>query len=499
MPSNWSWQRLTDVFYSISPSGNKILSSKILDSGKFPVVDQGKRYIAGYINEEDLVINIPGPVVVFGDHTTELKLIDFDFVAGADGVKILRPILLNERYFYWYLKTIKIEDKGYSRHYKILAGNLFPLPPAEEQCRIVAKVNELMALCDKLETQQQQRRSQQNKLRLTTLQAVATSSSSHELQTAWTRLADNFGQLFHSPNDLLDLRQCIKRLALGGLLSNQNDGEAISPDLKNAAITSSHPVTEAHMDWEIPNQWIWARTGWLGEARLGKMLDASKNKGELLPYLRNINVRWRKFQLTDVLTMRVETHELPKISVRQGDLVICEGGEPGRAAIWREPRDFVIQKALHRFRCGKDVLPEYMLLCLEHDYFSGRLSRYYTGATIKHLTGRSLSEYAIPLPPIAEQDRIVKRVDELTLQCDQLERQLGSALQIADRLAISTITCFTGITSTLSDYTIHIFQDRHSGRDCRNPGPMDGLTLAIHGTGCPLPGGHDELSDNLTK
>lgn len=266
------------------------------------------------------------------------------------------------------------------------------------------------------------------------------------MQAAWTSLADNFDRLFHTPNDLQDIRQCIKQLALRGLLINQDVGEVISPDLKKAAITSPHPVTEAHMDWEIPNQWIWARTGWLSEARLGKMLDASKNKGELLSYLRNVNVRWRRFQLTDVLTMRVEPHELPKISVRQGDLVICEGGEPGRAAIWREPRDFVIQKALHRFRCGNDELPEYMLLCLKHDYFSGTLSRYYTGATIKHLTGRSLSEYAIPLPPIAEQYRIVKRVDELMQQCNQLERQLGSVLQIAERLAISTIACITGIT-----------------------------------------------------
>jgi len=55
------------------------------------------------------------------------------------------------------------------------------------------------------------------------------------------------------------------------------------------------------------------------------------------------------------------------------------------------------------------------------------------------------------------------------------------------------------LSSTLSDYMIHLFQDRHSGMDCRNPGPMDGFKLAIHGTGYPLPGGHDELTDNLTK
>jgi type I restriction enzyme S subunit len=144
--------------------------------------------------------------------------------------------------------------------------------------------------------------------------------------------------------------------------------------------------------------------------------------------------------------MRVEPHELPKISVRKGDLVICEGGEPGRAAIWNKDNEFVIQKALHRFRCGADVLPEYMLLCLEHDYFSGRLSRYYTGATIKHLTGRALFDYPIPIPPITEQSRIVEKVAELTAACDSLEVQLRHATELHGRIAVAVVASITGIT-----------------------------------------------------
>lgn len=328
-----------------------------------------------------------------------------------------------------------------------LGDMVIPIPPLQEQSRIVAKVDELMALCDKLEAQQQQRRSLQNNLRQSTLQAVAAATSPHELQTTWTRLADNFGRLFHAQNDLLDLRQCIKKLALGGYLTSRESHEAIFSELQNSAIAASHPVTEEHQDWEIPSHWIWARTGWLGEARLGKMLDASKNKGNFVPYLRNINVRWRKFELSDVLTMRVEPHELPKISVRKGDLVICEGGEPGRAAIWNEEREFVIQKALHRFRCGADVLPEYMLLCIEHDYFSGRLSRYFTGATIKHLTGRALSEYPIPLPPITEQSRIIEKVEDLMRFCDSLEAQLRHAIELSGCLAATAVASITGIAT----------------------------------------------------
>jgi type I restriction enzyme S subunit len=102
-----------------------------------------------------------------------------------------------------------------------------PLPPIQEQSRIVAKVDELKALCDKLEAQQKARRELQNKLRQSNLQAVASATSPHELQTTWARLADNFGRLFHAPEDLIDLDQCIKQLALKGLLSIRLEGEML--------------------------------------------------------------------------------------------------------------------------------------------------------------------------------------------------------------------------------------------------------------------------------
>ena len=277
-----------------------------------------------------------------------------------------------------------------------------PLPPTAEQTRIVAKVDELMSLCDKLEEEQQKRRKLQNTLRQATLQAVAKAQSPHELQASWARLEANFGRLFSNKSDVADLDHLIRRLALQGLLTSRDPGESISDHLV-ALGSSSAQVEEREADWQLPSQWIWARCGWLGEARLGKMLDASKNKGTLTPYLRNINVRWHRFDLNDVLQMRVEDHELPRISIRRNDLVICEGGEPGRAAIWDSDEEFVIQKALHRYRCNGDLLPKYLLMCLEHDFYSGRLAKHYTGATIKHLTGKALAEYPIPLPPIGEQ------------------------------------------------------------------------------------------------
>ena len=92
LPEGWIFRRLEDVFYPISVSKNKVKTSELLAEGRFPVVDQGQAFVAGFIEDARLVNKIPGPVIVFGDHTTNLKYIDFDFVAGADGVKILRPL-----------------------------------------------------------------------------------------------------------------------------------------------------------------------------------------------------------------------------------------------------------------------------------------------------------------------------------------------------------------------------------------------------------------------
>ena len=186
---------------------------------------------------------------------------------------------------------------------------------------------------------------------------------------------------------------------------------------------------EDEIPFDLPEGWEWVRLGSVGDMTLGKMLDVTKNKGTLRPYLRNINVRWGAFELSDVLEMRFEDDELERYSIRHGDLVICEGGEPGRCAVWQSEEVVFYQKALHRVR-AIEVLPEFLYYVIRHFIISNQYERYYTGTTIKHLTGQSLRIIPIPLPPLNEQKLIVEHLQRIIEEIDKIETEKTEALSL---------------------------------------------------------------------
>ncbi|MCG2808990.1 MAG: restriction endonuclease subunit S, partial [Candidatus Portnoybacteria bacterium] len=136
------WVELRELLEDVKYT-NKIQKSEFKRSGKFPIVDQSQSFIAGYWDKKEDVFSIKKPVVIFGDHTRAIKYIDFDFVLGADGVKILQPNdKIISKFLYFILLSAEIKNLGYSRHFKELVRVKIPLLPLETQKQLVAEMEE---------------------------------------------------------------------------------------------------------------------------------------------------------------------------------------------------------------------------------------------------------------------------------------------------------------------------------------------------------------------
>lgn len=139
-----------EVFSDVTGGNPKLKASGYASAGKFPVIDQGKAAIAGYSDDASLLARVELPVVIFGDHTRAVKYVDHPFVMGADGTKVLRPRASEDpRYLYHYLRSINLQNAGYSRHFKFLKELSVPLPPLEEQRRIAAILDKTEELRNK--------------------------------------------------------------------------------------------------------------------------------------------------------------------------------------------------------------------------------------------------------------------------------------------------------------------------------------------------------------
>lgn len=198
---------------------------------------------------------------------------------------------------------------------------------------------------------------------------------------------------------------------------------------------------------KLPEGWVWATVEHLASIQLGKMLDRHKHQlGKELPYLRNINVRWDSVDTSDLLKMFFKDGELDRYGLRAGDVLVCEGGEPGRAAIWKgQISGMMYQKAIHRVRFVTGYEQKLLVFYLEYLAKTGRLERWCTGSTIKHFTRESFAQLPIPVIPVTEQLRILAEVDRRLSLLHETEAQVDANLQRAERLRQSVLaSAFTG-------------------------------------------------------
>ena len=234
-----------------------------------------------------------------------------------------------------------------------------------------------------------------------------------------------------------ELKNSILQLAIQGKLVEQRPEEGTAQELyaqiqaekqrliKEGKIKKEKPlpeITEEEKPFEIPEGWMWVHLNYIANSSLGKTLDKVKNTGDYKPYLCSINVYWNGISLEKVKEARFEETELEKYSLKRGDLLICEGGDVGRSAVWEEDIPMCYQNALHRVRFYHDINPYFYKYLIECYKGIGIINQFSKGVTIKHLVQSSLNAMWLPLPPLAEQKRIVAKIEELLPLVDRYEQ-----------------------------------------------------------------------------
>lgn len=276
-----------------------------------------------------------------------------------------------------------------------------PLPPIAEQQRIVAKIEELLPKVEEYGKAQDAL----NKLNEELPERLKKSILQEAIE----------GRLVpQDPNDepasvlLARIRKEKEQLVKAGKLKKK--------DLE------VKPIAEDEIPFEIPESWEWVRLPYISTNSLGKTLNGGKTIGKTKKYLCSINVYWNRVDLTKIKETPFDESDCQKYRLAKGDLLICEGGDYGRSAVWDKDDEMYYQNALHRIRFFQCLNPYFYMYCMEAFKNMLLLEEVAKGMTIKHLTQDALYSLLFPLPPLAEQHRIVEKLEQVLGEIDKLKK-----------------------------------------------------------------------------
>ena len=412
IPSSWRYAGLERISTVVPSKEYQIKESEVIKGGKYCVISQSKEYSIGFSNDFSKLFIHKCPVIVFGDHTTVVKYIDFDFIIGADGVKIFSPNekIIDGRFFYYILLfySLNLGKKGeYSRHYKFIKNKPIPLPPLAEQKRIVGKIEELLPLIDRYEK-------------------------------AWGRL-EEFNRRFPA-----DMQKSLLQMAIQGKLVEQRAEEGTGEELyrqiqaekqrhiKEGKIKKEKPLPEIAEDevpFEIPESWKWVRFGELGSYKKGpfgsaitKSIFVPKGNGAIKVYEQKNAIQKNPALGNYYISRKYFEAKLKNFELFAGDIIVSCAGTIGETFVM--PKTFergIINQALMRMTVFEPIYIPYFLMYF--DYVLKKTARASSkGSAIKNIPPfEILKAYLVPLPPLAEQKRIVAKLEELLPLCEKMK------------------------------------------------------------------------------
>jgi type I restriction enzyme S subunit len=381
LPDGWTIENISKVITKIPLTGRKLPQGDYLESGKYPVIDQGQKYIGGYTNEKELLVPCELPVVIFGDHTKAIKFVNFPFVAGADGVKVIKPsAVFSPKLFYYFLQAIELPNKGYARHFQFLEKETIPVPPLPEQERIVAKIEAL------------------------------------------------FTQLEAGAATLKRVRAGLKRYK-ASVLKAAVEGRL----LENRGIENSD---------ELPEGWRWSTVEQSCE-RIVDCLHSTPKFTETGHYC--VDSTWIKpgifvFEKARFVDGETFIERNRRMKPQANDVVFSrEGALLGVAVHIPENFEFCLGQRMMIFRPANFLNSKFLEFFLNSQVFRSQFAPLITGTASPHLNIGDIRTFRIPLPPLEEQRRIVAEVEWRLSVAQEVESVVAASVARAGRLRQSVL------------------------------------------------------------
>ena len=228
-------------------------------------------------------------------------------------------------------------------------------------------------------------------------------------------------------DDIKATKSKILDLAIHGKLVSQSRSDEPAVELLKRINPAFQPSDNLHYKAELPSGWQLCHIQDIAKTELGKTLDKAKNKGEEKLYLCALNVKWESFDLSTLKTIRIEEKEKARYRLQPYDLLVCEGGDVGRCAIWQDDYEMYYQNALHRVRFKQGFSPDFYLYVLRYYKSAGVIDDICKGVTIKHFTGQVFNSLDLPVPPLDEQKRIVSKVKSLFEILDSITNKMDAS------------------------------------------------------------------------
>ena len=414
IPESWCWCSLSELCIFLSRGK----SPKYSDERLFPVFAQKCNLKDGGVSLDqarfldpstigkwgedyklksgDVLVNSTGTGTVGRTRLfDECCLGEYPFVVPDSHVSVVRTVTEIDSFYIWSMLSSNwgqqyLEDNlaGSTNQKELYIGVLedmfIPLPPKNEQKKIAKEI------------------------------------------ARWEKYVDNIDVIkTELSNYVKKTKSKILDLAISGKLVPQDPNDESAIELLKRINPGFEPCDNSHyenIEFDIPQNWVWATIGDIFEHNTGKALNASNPNGTMLDYITTSNLYWDRFELSIIKQMPFTESEIERCIVRKGDLLICEGGDVGRAAIWDYDYNIMIQNHIHRLRGKVDICTRYFFYLFMHYKLHNLIGG--KGVAIQGLSSRDLHNLIIPVPSLKEQYDIASSIDLYFSKLDMITAEL---------------------------------------------------------------------------